>query len=92
MVTSDALAHKELLRKVAEVNGTVVSQEEVCELERVLHFNCIIGKDVLFESHLHQQGLIRSEDLEDGRIVTQESMKDLNGVSCVYSVLFQADD
>ena len=54
VVTSDPLAHKELIREVAEVHGPMVPQEEVGELKRVLHFNGIRGENVLLEFHFHQ--------------------------------------
>ena len=42
---------------------------------------------MLLETHLHQEGLVRAEDLEDGRIVAQERMKHFDGVSCEYGIL-----
>ena len=56
----------------------MVPEEEVAELEGVLHLARIGRYNALFKTHFHKEGLAGSEDLEDSLVISQESVQDFD--------------
>ena len=54
VVAADSLSHVKRLGEVTEIDGSMIAQEEICEIQCALHLTLILRIDMILETHLHQ--------------------------------------
>lgn len=68
---SEALHDERRIRKVSEVDSTVVAHQEAAELESKLRLRWRLGHDVSRQVHLPEERLVRFEDPEHVGIISE---------------------